>query len=91
MNVARAISRQSVIVLITIRTHHLISITTTIFGDSIPQGINSWNLDTRLCTAKCKCRFFGGATSKHFHYYIQPTLNKKKPENTYCCSVYGDK
>ena len=62
-----------------------------IFGDSIPQGINSWNLDTRLCTAKCKCHFFGGARSKHFHYYIQPTLNEKKPENTYCCSAYGDK
>ena len=48
-----------------------------IFGDSIPKGINIWNLNTRLSTANCKCRFFGGATSKHFHHYIQPTLNEK--------------
>ena len=47
------------------------------FGDSIPKGINIWNLKTRLSTANCKCSFFGGATSKHFHHYIQPTLNKK--------------
>ena len=46
-----------------------------IFGDSIPEGINIRNLNTRLSTAKCKCRFFGGATSEHFHHYIQPTLN----------------
>ena len=48
-----------------------------IFGDSIPKGINIWNLNTRLSTANCKCHFFGGATSKHFHHYIQPTLNEK--------------
>ena len=47
-----------------------------IFGDSIPKGINIRNLNTRLSTANCKCRFFGGATSKHFHHYIQPTLNE---------------
>ena len=48
-----------------------------IFGDSIPKGINIWNLNTRLSTANCMCRFFGGATSKHFHHYIQPMPNKK--------------
>ena len=49
-----------------------------IFGDSIPKGINIRNLNTRLSTANCKCRFFGGATlKKHFHHYIQPTLNGK--------------
>ena len=48
-----------------------------IFGDSIPKGINIRNLNTRLSTANCKCRFFGGATSKHLHHYIQPTLNEK--------------
>ena len=48
-----------------------------IFGDSLPKGINIWNLNTRLSTANCKCRFFGGATSKYFHHYIQPTLNEK--------------
>ena len=48
-----------------------------IFGDSIPEGINIRNLNTRLNTAKCKCRFFGGATSEHFHHYIQQTLNEK--------------
>ena len=47
-----------------------------IFGDSIPKGINIRNLNTRLSTATCKCRYFGGATSKHFHHYIQPTLNE---------------
>ena len=36
-----------------------------IFGDSIPKCINIQNLNTRLSTANCKCRFFGGATSKH--------------------------
>ena len=39
-----------------------------IFGGSIPKGINIWNLNTRLSTANCKCRFFGSATSKHFHH-----------------------
>ena len=48
-----------------------------IFGDSIPKGTNIRNLNTRLSTANCKCRFFGGATSKHLHHYIQPTLNEK--------------
>ena len=48
-----------------------------IFGDHIPKGINIRNLNTRLSTANCKCRFFVGATSKHFHHYIQPTLNEK--------------
>ena len=32
----------------------------TIFGDSIPKGIN----------INCKCCFFGDATSKHFHTTI---------------------
>ena len=40
-----------------------------IYGDSIPKGINIRNLNTLLSTANCKCRFFGGATSKHFHRY----------------------
>ena len=47
-----------------------------IFGDSIPKGINIWNLNTRLSTTNCMCRFFGGATSKHFHHYIQPMPNR---------------
>ena len=34
-------------------------------------------MNTRLSTAKCKCRFLGGAIPKHFHHYIQPTLNEK--------------
>ena len=33
-------------------------------------------MNTRLNTANCKCRFFGGATSNHFHHYIQPTLKE---------------
>ena len=48
-----------------------------IFGGSIPKGINIRNLNIRLSTANCKCRFFGGATSKHFYHYIQPTLNEE--------------
>ena len=48
-----------------------------IFGDIIPKGVNIRNLNTPLSTANCKCRFFGGATPKHFRNYIQPTLNKK--------------
>ena len=48
-----------------------------IFDDIIPKGINIRNLNTRFSTANCKCRYFGGATSKHLHYYIQPTLNEK--------------
>ena len=76
MKVARAVSRQTVIALITIIMHHPISITLVIFGDSIPKAINIRNLNTRCSTANCKCSFFGGATSKHFHYYIQPTLSE---------------
>ena len=41
-----------------------------ILGDSIAKGINIRNLKTQLTTANRKCRFFGGATSKHFHHYI---------------------
>ena len=41
---------------------------TAIFDDSIRKGIKIQNLDTRLSIANCKCRFFGGATSKHFHH-----------------------
>ena len=48
-----------------------------IFGDTIPKGINIRNLNTRLSTANCKCHFFGGAISKHFHHYIQPALNEE--------------
>ena len=62
-----------------------------IFGDSVPKGINIRNLNTRLSTANCKCRFFGGATSKHFHQHILPTLNEKKRRNRYCCSAHGEK
>ena len=47
-----------------------------IFGDGIPKGINIRNLNTGLTTANCKCRFFGDAIWKHFHHYIQPTLNE---------------
>ena len=46
------------------------------FGDSIPKDINVKNLKSRLYNANCSCRFFGGATSKHFHHYISPTLNE---------------
>ena len=45
-----------------------------ILGDSISKGIDIRN--TRLRTANCKCCFFGGATSKHFHHCIQPTLTE---------------
>ena len=48
-----------------------------IFGDRMPKGINIRNLNTQLSNANCKCCFFGGATSKHFYHYIQPTLNEK--------------
>ena len=34
-------------------------------------------MNTRPSTTNCKCRFFGGVTSKHFHHYIQPTLNEE--------------
>ena len=47
------------------------------FDNSILKGINIWNLNTRLSTANCKCRFFGGATSKHLHHYFQPMLNER--------------
>ena len=47
-----------------------------IFDDGIPKGINIRNLNTRLTTANCKCRFFGNAIWKHFYQYIQPTLNE---------------
>ena len=46
------------------------------FGDSIPKGINIKNLKSRLYNAYCSCRFFGGATSKHFYHYIHPSLNE---------------
>ena len=38
-------------------------------------GINSIN--TLLYTANCSYIFFSGATSKHFHHYICPTLSGK--------------
>ena len=77
MKVARAVSRQTVIVLITmVKTPSDIYNNIVIFGDGIPKGINIWNLNTRLSTANWKCRFSGGAASKHFHHYIQPTLNQ---------------
>ena len=46
-----------------------------IFDDIIPKGINIRNLNTRFSTANCKCRYFGGATSKHLHYYIHMGAN----------------
>ena len=73
MKPARAVSQKTVIVLITTVINHPI-----IFGDSMHKGINILNLNTRLSTANCKCCLFGGSTSKHFHHYVQPTLNKKK-------------
>ena len=77
MKVARAVSRQTVIVLITmIKTPSDIYNNIVIFGDGVPKGINIWNLNTWLSTANWKCRFSGGAASKHFHHYIQPTLNQ---------------
>ena len=48
-----------------------------IFGGSICKGINIQNSNTRPSTTNCKCRFFGGVTLKHFHHYIQPTLNEE--------------
>ena len=48
-----------------------------IFGDSIHKCINIRNLNARFSNANCKCLFFGDVTSKHFHHYIQPTLNEK--------------
>ena len=61
------------------------------FGDSIPKGINILNFSSRLSNANCKCRFLGGATSKHFHHYIQLNAKGKKLQNRYCCSAQGDK
>ena len=60
-----------------------------IFGDSIPKGINIRNLNTRLTTATCKCRFFGVATSKHFHHY-SANAKRNKCQNRYCCFADGD-
>ena len=53
-----------------------ISSNIVIFGESIPKGINIRNLNTRLSTANCICRFFDGATSKRVHHYIQLMLNE---------------
>ena len=66
MKVARSVSQHIMIILITIITQNTISITTVIFGDSIQKGINIWNLNTRLSTTNCKCRFFGRAKSNQF-------------------------
>ena len=57
---------------------------TVIFGDSLPKGINIRNLNTRLSTANCKCRFFGGALHS-------ANAKRRKHQNRYCCSVHGDK
>ena len=46
------------------------------FGTSILKRINVKNLKSKFYNGKCKCRFFGGATSKYFHNYIHPTLNE---------------
>ena len=40
------------------------------------KGINFRNSNPRLSTGNYKCRFFGGATWKHFHHCIQSTLNE---------------
>ena len=45
-------------------------------GESVSKGINIKNLKTQLYNATCSCRFFGNATSKHFHHHICPNLNK---------------
>ena len=37
-------------------------------------------MNIRLSTVNRKCRFFGEATLKHFHYYIHPTLNETNIE-----------
>ena len=66
IKVARSVSQHIVIILITIITQNKISITTVIFGDSIQKDINIWNLNTRLSTTNCKCRFFGRAKSNQF-------------------------
>ena len=47
-----------------------------LFGASILKRINVKNLKSGLYNGNCRCRFFGGATSKHFHHYIPPTLNE---------------
>ena len=46
----------------------------SLFGDSILKDINIKNFNSRLCKVKCRCRFFGGATSNHFHHYIRPNF-----------------
>ena len=62
MKVARSVSRKTEMILITIITPSDINNNIAIFGDSTPKGINVRNLNTRLNTANCKCRFFGGIT-----------------------------
>ena len=47
-----------------------------LFGASILKRINVKNLKSGLYNGNCRCRFFSGATSKHFHHYIPPTLNE---------------
>ena len=42
-----------------------------------PKSTNTKNLKSRLYTANCSYIFFSGATSKHFHHYICPTLSGK--------------
>ena len=34
------------------------------------------NVNSRLYNANCRCRFFGGATSKYFLHYIRPTFKE---------------
>ena len=43
-----------------------------IFGDSIPKGINTQLLNKKMIKSKDVCKFFPGATSKHFVHYIKP-------------------
>ena len=49
-----------------------------IFGDSIPQGINTQVLNKKWIKSKAVSKFFPGATSKNFVDYIKPTLQENE-------------
>ena len=52
-----------------------------IFGDSIPNGINTRLLNKKLIKSKVVCKFFRGLTWKDFVHYIKPTLQGNQFDN----------
>ena len=90
IKVPKSVSQHIVIILITTITHHQISITTVIFGDSIQKGINIWNLNTRLSTTNCKCCFFDLAKSNHLTTILIKRYINQTTKQHYCFA-HGDK